>query len=246
MGRGVVDRLDGPVNVSEEMMRTAILFAVVAIVSQVRPAAAAQEQKTAPEEKTPPAAQSPKVTIPVPGQPAADPAKMAAPVAPGGVGSDKDYVIGAEDILNVLVWNNRELTNQVVVRPDGRITVGLIGEMQAVGQTPERLGKEIADKLKEGGYLRSPQVQVSVQQINSKKFYINGEVNKPGTYNLVVPTKVLEALVNAGGFRDFANKKDIRIVRGDKQFKFNYNRVIKGQNRDQNIYLEPGDIIIVK
>jgi len=241
----------------------------IALVSGVLSAASwlsggePQSQAGKEQQVPPPVVQSPKATIPgvppraEPAKPAAndtaDPSKMAAPAAtittkpPGSASvNDKTYIIGSEDVLFVLVWGNKELSNQVMVRPDGMVTVGLVGEIIARGKTPEELGQEIADKLKEGGYIRSPQVQVSVHQINSRKFYINGEVNKPGTYNLVVPTRVLEALVNAGGFKDFANKKDIRIVRGDKQLKFNYTKVIKGQNKDENIFLEPGDIIIVK
>jgi polysaccharide export outer membrane protein len=218
------------------------------------------------EQQAPSVAPSPKATIPMPppgnGAPkpaapavsdAPDPSKMAA--AEGSPGSkipgaatvnDKSYEIGAEDVLNVLVWGNPPLSGQVMVRSDGKITVGLIGEVQASGQTALQLAAEIRDKLKDGGFLRSPQVTVSVVQINSKKFYIQGEVNKPGAYSLVVPMNALEALVNAGGFRDFANKKDIRILRGSQQYHFNYNKVIKGQNRDQNIMLQPGDLIIVK
>ncbi len=210
-------------------------------------AAAAQEQKA------PPVVQSPKATIPTPEPAKTDPAKMAAPVRPAGGTvpggapvDDKSYVIGAQDMLFVLVWGNNQLSNQVLVRPDGKITVGLINEITAAGQTPEKLAQDIAARLKAGDFVKNPQVQVSVIQINSKKFYIQGEVNKPGDYNLVVPTRVLEALVNAGGFRDFANKKDIRILRGDKQYRFNYNKVIQGKNKDENIWLQPGDIIIVK
>ncbi len=177
---------------------------------------------------------------------AAAPADAGTQPAGAGPANDHTYLIGPEDVLHVLVWGNAVLTTPVMVRSDGKITVGLIGEVVAAGETPEKLSKEIAERLKAGGFLLNTKVTVSVTQINSKNFFIQGEVNKPGRYSLIVPMTVLEALVNAGGFRDFANRKDIRIIRGDKQFKFNYNQVIKGKNRDQNIHVMPGDLIVVK
>ena len=233
-------------------MRTVILLTLLA-VSPVLPYGGDQPAQAGSDQKAPPVVQSPKATIPAAGAGETDPSKIAAPAPsvaakPPGTApvDDRTYLIGAEDMLGILVWGNKELSGPVMVRPDGKITVGLINEILAECETPEKLGRDIADRLKTGGFIKSPQVQVFVTQINSKKFYIQGEVNKPGAYNLVVPTRALEALVNAGGFRDFANKKDIRILRGDKQLKFNYNKVIKGQNRDENVWLQPGDIIIVK
>lgn len=221
-------------------MRTAILSAFLAIL----PVWGALAQTAASQQKNPSAATPPGET---------DPAKMAAPAAsmgakPAGAApvNDKTYVIGAEDVLNILVWGNAPLSGQVTVRPDGIITLGLINEVKAAGQTPEQLTNEIATRLKDGGFMQSPRVTVAVQQVNSKKACIVGEVFKPGCFNLVVPTTVLEALVNAGGFKDFANQKNIAIQRGDHRFPFNYKRVIAGKNREQNIPLEPGDLIIVK
>jgi polysaccharide export outer membrane protein len=173
------------------------------------------------------------------------PASGTKPVG-GAASDDEDYVIGPQDVLFVEVWGSQPLSRQALVRPDGRISVGLVGELMAAGLTPAALGRQIEEKLKEGKFLLTPRVAVSVLQINSKKFYINGEVLKPGEYNLVVPMRVMEALVNAGGFRDFANQKNIQIHRGTKRFKFNYKEVAEGKKLDQNIWLEPGDIIIVK
>jgi polysaccharide export outer membrane protein len=116
----------------------------------------------------------------------------------------------------------------------------------AANLTREQLQNEIVKRLKDGGFLRDPTVTVNVTGFNSKKYSIQGEVLKPGPSPLVVPTRVLEALVNAGGFKDFANRKKIRILRGDKTFYFNYEQVVNGKHREQNIYLEPGDLIIVK
>lgn len=192
-----------------------------------------------------------------PGQPAAaadttDPAKMGASVPkpgshlPGTAPVDeKTYVIGAEDIVKVMTWGHADVTGDFMVRPDGRISIPLIGEVQASGRTPVQLATEIAELLK-ASFIRSPNVNVGLTAIHSKKYFIQGEVYKPGSYDLVVPTTVLEALVNAGGFKDFADQKHIVIVRGLKRLPFNYKDVIKGKHVEQNIRLDPGDIIVIK
>jgi polysaccharide biosynthesis/export protein len=94
-------------------------------------------------------------------------------------------------------------------------------------------------------YINKPEVMLSVQQVNSKKYFITGEITRPGPYSLVVPTTVLQAITNAGGFREWANQKKVVIMRGDKRLYFNYRDVVRGKNLDQNIHLEPGDHIIV-
>jgi polysaccharide biosynthesis/export protein len=155
----------------------------------------------------------------------------------------KAYVIGPEDVISVNVWREPANSGQFVVRPDGRIAIPLVGEVQAAGLTPERLSAAIAEGLQK--VMTHPEVTVGVERVNSKKYYIQGEINRPGAYSLAVPTSVLEALVNAGGFRDFANTKKIIILRGSERLKFNYHEVSKGKNMDQNIPLLPGDQIIV-
>ena len=155
----------------------------------------------------------------------------------------KTYLIGPEDILQIRVWREPDVSGPVSVRPDGKITLALGGEVQAAGLTPDVLGKKVAGIL--ANYINSPQVTVSVQQVNSKRYYISGEVGRSGAFPLVMPTTVLEALVNAGGFRDFANTKKIVILRGAKRLSFNYKDVIKGKNLEQNILLENGDHIVV-
>jgi polysaccharide biosynthesis/export protein len=170
----------------------------------------------------------------------------ALPVVPTAAPVDpKSYVIGAEDILLVRVWREPELSQGVQVRPDGKITLPLIGELQAAGLTPADLQAKIVSALSE--YINKPEVIVSLQSVQSKKYYITGEVNRPGTFPLVVPVTVLEALTNAGGFREFANTKKIRILRkGSKDpLKFNYNDVSKNKNMEQNVQVENGDYIIV-
>jgi len=187
---------------------------------------------------------------PAPAPPAssAAPARNDAPGAPAksdsGVAVDpKTYVIGAQDILSIKVWREQDFTGLYTVRPDGKITLPLIGDVQAGGLTPERLG----DQLKQGlsNYINSPDVSVSLQTVGSKKFYITGEVNRPGEYVLAIPTKVFDALSNSGGFRDFANKKKIIIIRGADRLKFNYQDILKGKNLDSNIFLENGDTVVV-
>ena len=179
-----------------------------------------------------------------------DPAKLATSPSTSGVtvGSApvdaKSYIIGPEDVLGVQVWQVREITGQYLVRPDGKISVPLAGEISAAGRTPEQVNAELTDILKQK-YINSPDVTVSVIQVNSKKYYIHGEVANPGAFPLIVPMTVLEGLANAHGFKDFANLKKIRIMRGKEQLKFNYKEVTHGKHTEENIYLQPGDEIIV-
>jgi polysaccharide export outer membrane protein len=214
----------------------------------------AQEQAAPPpQSKTP---DNPQGAVP-PAKPAApaatetSPADLAVPKPtpeakmPGAAPVDtKTYVIGAEDVIFIKVWRDNDVSGQFLVRPDGRISVPLIGDVTASGRTPEQLEKDIADRLSK--FIREPQVNVGILAVGSKKYFILGEVNKPGSFPLVVPTNVLEALVNAGGFRDFANTAKILILRGSKVITFNYKQVTRGKKPEQNIFLEPGDKIIVK
>jgi len=162
---------------------------------------------------------------------------------PGAPVDPNTYVIGAEDVLYVSVFQQPELTRAVSVRPDGRITMPLIGDLMAEGLTPERLRKQLRDAF--GGYIKEPDVTVTIVSPNSKRYTITGEVMRPGQYPLVVKTRVFDALNNAGGFRDFANKGKIKIIRGKERIKFNYNEVLKGKKLEQNIFVEPGDTIVV-
>ncbi len=167
----------------------------------------------------------------------ADAGTSALPIDP------KTYIIGPEDILHIQVWREPEFTRAVGVRPDGKITMAIIGDLQAAGLTPERLAAQLKQGLSE--LIKNPDVTVSVVQVNSKRFTIQGEVNRPGVFPLVMPVKIFDALGLAGGFREFANKKDIIIIRGTKRLKFNWNDILKGKKLDQNIFVENGDIIVV-
>ena len=154
------------------------------------------------------------------------------------------YVIGPEDVLLVRTWREPDFTLVVVVRPDGKITMPLVGELQAANLTPQALTDNV--KVELAKYIVKPDVTVFVEQVRSKKYYIQGEVNHTGYFPLVTPTTVLEALGNAGGFKDFANLKDIHILRSGKILHFNYKDASKGKHLEQNIYVENGDQIFVR
>jgi polysaccharide export outer membrane protein len=192
--------------------------------------------------------QQPPATQAVPDKP--EPAKAAPetpadtkPATPVVAVDPKAYLIGAEDLISIRVWHEPENSGQFVVRPDGKVSVPLIGEIQAAGLTPEKLSANIAEGLQR--IMVHPEVTVGVERVNSKKYYIQGEVNRPGSYPLVIDTTILEALVNAGGFREFANTKKITILRGSERLKFNYKEVTKGKKMEQNILVKPSDQIIV-
>lgn len=199
--------------------------------------AGAQQQQQNPNNNPPPSAPEKNEAPKVP--------STLAPDATGLPIDPKTYVIGPEDILSVKVWREQDFTGPKGVRPDGKITMPLIGDVQAAGLTPLRLADQLKQALSE--YVKQPDVTVEVLQVNSKKFSITGEVNRPGTYPLVVATKVFDALNSAGGFRDFANTSDILIIRtGGKRFHFNYKAFLKGKKLDENIELENGDTVVVK
>ncbi|MEO8595915.1 MAG: polysaccharide biosynthesis/export family protein [Candidatus Solibacter sp.] len=189
---------------------------------------------------------------PVIAQPEIDPVKMAQPRDKGFEKAaqtvpmdDHPFILGAEDTITVAVYGSPEFGGSHMVRPDGMITMPFLGDVRAAGYAPSELSNNIKEKLKK--YIVDPDVTVSVNQVNSKKYYIQGEVMRTGGFALLVPTRVLEALVNAGGFRDFANQKKIVVMRlTGERMKFNYKEVIQGKKMDQNIFLTPGDIIIVK
>ena len=189
---------------------------------------------------------SPVVAQNPPPPPGRSDAASTAPVKSDNSGAavdPKTYVIGAQDILMIKVWREMDFTGPYTVRPDGKISMPLVGDVQASGLTPERLGEQLKQAL--SNFINSPDVSVSLQTVGSKKFYITGEVNRAGEYTLATPTKVFDALSNAGGFRDFANKKKIIIIRGTERIKFNYQDILKGKSLEQNIFLENGDTIVV-
>jgi len=158
-----------------------------------------------------------------------------------------DFVIGESDVLSINVWKEPEISQSVVVRPDGKVSLPLIGEVLLSGLTPVQAQRLLANKLE--SFLTNPQVTVTVTEIRSKVVFITGEVGKPGSYPLLVPTTVLQLITNAGGLGLFANKKGIFILRtvdGKQQrLPFNYSNVLKGEKPEQNILLHPGDTVVV-
>ena len=158
-----------------------------------------------------------------------------------------DYVIGPEDVLSVVYWRDKDMTTDVAVRPDGRISLPLLNDVQAAGLTPAQLRDRLMEVSKK--YIEDPSITIVVKQINSRKVFITGEVNKPGPYPLVGPTTVLQLISIAGGLRDYAASKKILIVRNENgrpmSYLFNYKDVVSRKNLRQNIELKPGDTVIV-
>src|SRR3984957_11960725 len=169
--------------------------------------------------------------------------------APAGVTSpsDPDYKIGPQDVLRIDVWKENEISRITPVRPDGRISLPLLNDVQAAGLTPTQLSGVIAEGLKK--YITNPQVTVGVNEINSRRVYVTGEVTKPGAFPLQPGMTVLQALTSSGGFTQFAKIKGIYVLRTEdgKQIKhpFNYKDVVKGKQPELNILLQPGDVIVV-
>ena len=157
------------------------------------------------------------------------------------------YAIGPEDILGVIFWREPDLTGDVTVRPDGRITIAVLGEMAAAGLTPEQLQQQIQAKAK--AFVNDPNVAVVVRAVNSRKIFVTGRVTTPGAYALKGPLTVMQALALAGGITDYADAKNINVLRIEggktKGFKFNYKDVSTGKKLEQNILLLPGDTVVV-
>jgi polysaccharide export outer membrane protein len=168
--------------------------------------------------------------------------------APAGKAHDDTYAIGADDVLAINVWKEPELTRAVPVRSDGKISLPLIGELQAAGSTPKQLEEDIAKKLT--SYVSEPEVTVIVQEIRSRKFNVLGMVARPGSFPITHTMTVLDAIAVAGGFRDFAKQKSIYVLRQQPdgtqaRLPFNYKDVVKGKSIEQNVKLQPGDTVVI-
>jgi polysaccharide biosynthesis/export protein len=161
--------------------------------------------------------------------------------------ADPNYIIGGQDMLDISVWKEAELSRSVPVRPDGKISLPLLNDVQAAGLTPTQLAAQITESLKK--FVTDPQVTVIVSQINSQRIYILGEVNRAGAYPLLPDMTILQGLSSAGGFTQFANLKKIYMFRMEngKQVKypFSYKDVIDGKQPDENVILKAGDTIVV-
>lgn len=181
----------------------------------------------------------------------ADASASAAPSESSSIpsGHNNHYMIGNDDMLNISVWKEPDLTQaNVPVRSDGNISMPLIGEVHAAGLTPLQLEHEITTRLR--AFLTQPDVTVMLVQMNSQKYNVLGRVMKPGSFKLTATTTVLDAIALAGGFQDFAKQKSIYVLRqnpsgGETRIPFNYKNVIRGEHPEQNIRLEPRDTIVV-
>ena len=215
------------------MNRKLILFAVIALTGASIMNAAQQDKKTEKKDTTVAASRNDSA-IPVDSKPIA-------------ATTDPAYLIGPEDVLDVSVWKEPDVSRVVPVRPDGRISLPLINDVQAAGLSPQQLAGSVSEKLKK--YLNGPQVTVIVTAINSQRVFVVGEVLRAGAFPMLPGMTVLQALSSAGGFTTFADVKKIHVVRlrNGKQVEipFNYRDVLRGENSEQNIKLEPGDTIVV-
>jgi polysaccharide biosynthesis/export protein len=198
--------------------------------------ASAQDQ-TKPQQQQP-TTQPPKETTPNPGTPGTAPVAVAVPA---------DYVIGPDDVLSVLFWRNQEISGDVAVRPDGLISLPVLNEVHAAGLTPEQLRQKLMQQASK--YFEEPNVTIVVKAINSRKVYITGMIGKPGPYSLSGAMTVVQLIAMAGGLHEFADAKNISVLRTENgrqvRIPFNYKDIQRGRNLKQNILLKPGDTVIV-
>ena len=208
-------------------MRQACLFFIAAAIAVA--ASTPIGAQTAPQHAGPPASTA------------------AAAAAKAGVAPPTDYVIGPDDHLSIFFWRDKGLSADVVVRPDGKISLPLLNDVEAAGFTPEQLRLRVTEDAKR--YIEDPNATVVVRQINSRKVFITGEVEKPGPYPLTAPTTVLQLISMAGGLKEYANGKKIVVMRVENGrqmgYAFNYKAVINRKNMKQNIELKPGDTVLV-
>ncbi len=173
--------------------------------------------------------------------------ELEAKIDPRGEAKRPDeYVLGPGDVIQVVVWRNEHLSKTVPIRPDGKISLPLVDDLQAAGATPSQLKEMIAKGLRH--YIDNPMVTVIVSEVNNYKVSVLGEVKKPGVYLLKGRTTVLEAISMAEGFTEFATTNNILLMKKAKgqRYRFDYRAFVSGENLDQNVYLDPGDTIIVK
>jgi polysaccharide export outer membrane protein len=167
-------------------------------------------------------------------------ASMSTPLPP-------DYRIGPEDVISVVFWREKDMSADVVVRPDGKISLPLLNDMQAAGYTPDQLRGRLMEAAAK--FIEEPNASVVVKTVNSRKVYITGMVTKPGSFPLVTSMNVVQLIAQGGGLQEYADSKNILIVRseGDKttSFKFNYKDFLNQKNLQQNIMLRPGDTVVV-
>jgi polysaccharide export outer membrane protein len=174
------------------------------------------------------------------------PAPAVSPTVPGVV-LPSDYVIGPEDVLTIVFWREKDLSSEVTVRPDGRISLPVIQDIAAAGLTPEELRDKLTSQAER--YVEDPNVTVVVKEIKSRKVFITGQVARPGPYLLTAPVNVVQLIAMAGGLLEYADAKNIVVMRTENgaptSYRFNYKDVAERKNLKQNIALKPGDTVLV-
>lgn len=177
----------------------------------------------------------------------ASPTTAATPGAAAAAAPPPGYVIGPADVLSVVFWRDKEMSAEVTVRPDGKISLPLLNEIYAAGFTPEQLRDKVTKAAER--YIDDPNATVVVKEINSRKVFITGSIEKPGTFTLAGPMTVLQLIAMAGGLKEYADKSKIVILRSENGkstgFQFNYKQVVEQKKMSQNIELKPGDTVIV-
>ena len=160
---------------------------------------------------------------------------------------DADYTIGADDVLTIAFWGEKDMSGDVIVRPDGKITLPLINDVVAAGLSPEQLRVRVAERAAQ--FFQNAQATVIVKEINSRRVFITGQVEKPGAYPLTTRTTVIQLIALAGGLKEFARSSRIVIMRNtagrDVHLMFDFRAVVEGKNPDQNVEVRPGDTVVV-
>ncbi len=234
------------------MTRYASVFATIVFCTLTAVERPAAQQAPAPQPPAPqPPATPPATARPsgptAPAQPPATAAPAASKPTDGGVPLPAGYVIGTEDTLIVNFWREKEMSAEVVVRPDGKISLPLLNDIQAAGLTPDQLREQLVKAAAK--FVADANATVVVKEIKSRNVYITGQVTKPGAYPIIGQMNVLQLIAMAGGLVEYADSKNIVVMRNEngapKYTKFNYKDVMKGKNTDQNLVLKPGDTVIV-
>ena len=207
----------------------------------VTQAIAGQEQSSKPSSKSPLAAAAA-------GAAASGAARTPAPLANNDPRADgaAPFQIGPEDILDISVWKNPELSRTVPVRPDGKVSLPLVNDIQAAGLTPATLREQVTERLAE--FIPTPEVSVMVREVHSRKVAVVGAVKTPGRFELKSPMTVLEVIALAQGFTDFASRDRIVVLRQNgsttTRVPFNYRKIAEGVDQD-NFFVKPGDVVVV-
>jgi polysaccharide biosynthesis/export protein len=214
-----------------------------------KPAQQKPSAKPAPDKTVQTKPPTPPATAPTPPAAAATPAAGATTPAavPGAITPPPGYLIGPDDVLSIVFWKDKDMTSDVQVRPDGKISLSLINEVMAAGLTPDQLREHLTEESKK--YLDDANITVVVKQINSRKVYITGQIAKQGPYTLSGPTTVMQLISMAGGVAEFSDSKNIMVLRMENgrqvAHKVNYKELVAGKKLAQNIELKPGDTIVV-